>query len=241
MYSVIFPTMWKFEPFIEFLKELAQHELVGEIIIVDNDRTHRPEEEILQHKKIKLLDFGKNIYVNPAWNEAVKVSSFDKLCICNDDVIFDLRLFRKAYEHVTEELGVMGLSVAPWDQHITDGLIRIKVYENGDGQWGFPLCYFMHKSVWEPVPDSIKLFFGDNFIFDNCLFKSSILKVIKDLWFYTPNSITISQLPKQDLIDLNINDAIAYKNFLLSKGVKDPYKWTPSIKMIFEKFAPHLL
>ena len=36
MYSVIIPTMWKCDRLQKTLKELSQHELVGEIILIDN-------------------------------------------------------------------------------------------------------------------------------------------------------------------------------------------------------------
>lgn len=241
MFTVIFPTMWKFEPFFEFLEELAQHYLVGEIIVVDNNSSQRPALDILSHEKIRILDFGKNTYVNGAWNAGVLESKFDKLCFCNDDIIFDLRIFSKALPHVTEDIGILGISVAPWEQYITDGLIRIKNYEKGDGQWGFSLCFFMHKSRYEPVPENMKLFFGDNFVFDNCIWRNLPIKIIKDVWFYTPCGATVKQMPEKDLIDLNVNDALAYRELILSKGVLDPYTWSPSIKMIFEKFAPQFL
>lgn len=243
MFSVIFPTMWKFEPFFSFLEELVNHYLVGEVVIVDNNSSQRPDYEILKHPKIKLLDFGQNLYVNPSWNRAVEASSFDKLCICNDDIIFDLRIFSKAKDHVTPELGIMGISAAPWAEYITHGQIEIKNFERGDGQWGFSLLFFMHKSNYEPVPETFRLFFGDNFVFDNCVWRGLPVKIIKHLWFFTPTGggTTVSQLPDYESINLNVEDALAYRDLLYSKGITDPYSWTPSIKLIFEKFAPQFL
>lgn len=235
--------MWKFEPFVDFLKDLTAYDYVGEIVIIDNNSSERPNDEILNHSKVKILDFGRNIYTNPAWNEGVKVAKFDKLCICNDDIIFDLRLLREAHIHVTEDLGIMGPSIFPWNQNITDGLIRIKDYEHGDGQFGFSLCMFFHKSNWEPVPETMKLYFGDNFLYDNCLLKGFKIKVIKDIWFYTPlgGRTTVNTLPSEETNELGINDAVAYRDFLLSKGVADPYTLSPAIRGILEAQAPHLL
>lgn len=243
MFTVIFPTMWKFDRFLDFLEDLVQNDYVGEIIIVDNNFEKRPQENILKNEKIKFLNFGKNIYTNASWNEAVKISKFEKICICNDDVIFDLRLLRKAEPHVTQELGVMGISAAPWYEHHIEGKIIIKEYGQNDGQWGFFLCFFVHKASYQPVPETLKLYFGDNFIYDNCLFNNLTIKVIKDVWIYTPTggATTSKTLPEKEWIQLNVDDALEYKKILLSNGVTDPYTYTPSISMILEKFAPEYL
>ena len=235
--------MWKFDPFLSFLQELVNHYLVGEVIIVDNNPSSRPNSDILKHEKIKLLSYGYNLYVNAAWNKAVENSKFDNLCICNDDIIFDLRVFSKALPHVTPELGIMGISVAPWEEHITNGLIQIKEYDPSDGQWGFSLLFFMHKTQYEPVPETLRLYFGDNFVFDNCVWRGLPIKVIKDVWFYTPTGggTTVSQLPTSENINLNVEDALAYRDLLISKGITNPYSWSISIKMILEKYAPQLL
>lgn len=232
--------MWKFEPFCDFLEDLTHHDMIGEIIIIDNNHSERPNHAVLSNSKIKLLNFYRNTYVNEAWNKGVKEAKYDRLCFCNDDIIFDPRVFNKAYSYITPELGIMGVSVAPWQEYITDGLIRIKNYELGDGQWGFSLCFFMHKSRYEPVPEKLKLFFGDNFVFDNCLWRNLPIKVIKNIWFYTPNSVTISRLDDTFLRKINIEDALEYKKLLIERGI-DPYRWSPSIEKIFKQFAPEYL
>ena len=37
MLSVIIPTMWKYEPFLDYLKGVLEQESVGEVIIINND------------------------------------------------------------------------------------------------------------------------------------------------------------------------------------------------------------
>jgi glycosyltransferase involved in cell wall biosynthesis len=214
--------------------------MIGEIIVVDNNNSERPNRSVLSNPKIKILNFNRNTFVNEAWNKGVEAAKYDKLCFCKDDIIFDSRVFNRTYDHITPELGVMGVSVAPWQEYITDGIINIKNYEAGDGQWGFSLCFFMHKSRYEPVPEQLKLFFGDNFVFDNCLWRNLPIKVIKNIWFYTPNSVTISQLDSEFLRKINVEEALEYKKILIQKGI-DPYHWSPSIKTILEKFAPEHL
>lgn len=240
MFSVIFPTMWKFEPFLDFVQDIVQHHLVGEVIIVDNDSAARPFHNVLNHHKVRLLDYGRNTFVNPAWNYAVKESSFENLCICNDDVIYDLRIFDRVHPQLTPDVGIIGLSVAPWKEHIVDGIIRVKNYEPGDSQWGFPLTFFMPKQNYVPVPDGLDLFFGDNFVFDSCIWRNLRIMIVKDVWFYTPQGYTTSRLDETMVLTKNVREAVLYRQIIQSVGITDPDTWAPSIPIIIEKYK-HLL
>ena len=181
-FSVVIPTMWKAnEILIPMLQKLCDHPLVDEIIIINNDEPNTPTNTILQNTKIKLFGFGKNIYVNPAWNFGVSVAKNDKICILNDDMWFDLQLFEKVSPYVVPENGVTGLctsSVIPTRdtddniiniQNYTDGSITI-LETNTEHAWaGFGTLMFIHKSNWENIPDGMNVFSGDNFIFHNLL------------------------------------------------------------------------
>jgi FkbM family methyltransferase len=169
IYSVIVPTLWRANStFLPFLKQLVAHNLVGEIIIIDNDNLHRPADDVLNHEKIKLYTFGSNIYVNPAWNFGVSTSVYDKLCILNDDLAFDLALLHKVSDYVVPEHGVIGLcpGIEQFNQPpYIDGSINIKPW-TGEHTYGFGCLMFIHKSSWERIPHGLQIYFGDNFIFD---------------------------------------------------------------------------
>ena len=45
---------------------------IGEILIYDNDPDNAPNDPIFKHPKVNCVSFGKNIYVNPAWNMGVR-------------------------------------------------------------------------------------------------------------------------------------------------------------------------
>jgi 2-succinyl-5-enolpyruvyl-6-hydroxy-3-cyclohexene-1-carboxylate synthase len=63
------------------------------IFIIDNNPSERPDIEVLNHPNITMHTFGKNIYVNPAWNYAVPRAKYDRICLYGDDLIFDLIWF----------------------------------------------------------------------------------------------------------------------------------------------------
>lgn len=168
-YSVVVPTMWKANnSFLPFLHELVNNKRVGEIILINNASADTPNDPILNHPKIRKYDFGKNIYVNPAWNFGVSVSANDKICIVNDDLSFDTNLFDKLDEYLNPETGVIGLcpGISDFNQPpYTDGSINIQEW-SGQHTYGFGCLMFIHKESWMEIPKGLDIYYGDNYIFD---------------------------------------------------------------------------
>jgi FkbM family methyltransferase len=186
LYSVVIPTMWRVnDQFLKFLNQLCGCEQVGEILLFDNDHQSAPSTG-LDHPKIKIFNIGKNIYVNPAWNLGVAESQFDRVCIVNDDVSFDLRLFEVLQDRVMDpNAGVFGLfpGVPDFDQiPVTDGSIDILPW-TGQHTYGFGCLMFINKQYWTPIPDGLDIYFGDNFIFDLNLFQNKTNYLIANMNF----------------------------------------------------------
>lgn len=110
MISVIVPTMWRYKPFYQFLEDMLSSPYVGEVFIIDNNPDEKPDLKIFNHPNITMHTFGKNVYVNPAWNYAVPRAKYDRICLYGDDLIFDLKLFHRIYYHISPERGVYGIS-----------------------------------------------------------------------------------------------------------------------------------
>lgn len=221
----MFATMWKYAPFVDFLADMVHHHRVGEIIIMDNDSQNRPVHDVFTHPKIKICDFKRNTYVNVPWNIGVLGAVNDKVCIANDDVIFDLRVFDRVYDEMTPDVGVIGLSVMPNEMHHVDGVIRIVPWTPGVNTFGFAMCMFIHKSNYQVIPDGLKMYFGDNFIFDNSIWRGLQVKVIQDVFYHSPYGVTGgTAVPNH--IEFYQREKELYKNIIISKG-HDPVKWCP--------------
>ncbi len=161
MISVIIPTMWKCDTFLQHLTETVHDNSVDEIILIDNDIQSTPDWKILHHKKIKHHKFESNIYVVPAWNYGAKVAKNDILAFLSDDLEFDKRVFLKAYEFMTSTLnvGLVGLLTRypktdeiqkdPYVEHYTDGSITISAFPAST----FGALFFMHKDNWKQIPN----------------------------------------------------------------------------------------
>jgi hypothetical protein len=68
--SIIVPTIWRVKNFISILKDIADNECVGEIILIDN--SENPPD--LNIKKLIHIKENKNTFVYPAWNKGYSMS-----------------------------------------------------------------------------------------------------------------------------------------------------------------------
>jgi hypothetical protein len=203
MFTVIIPTMWRYQPFYQFLEDMVQVPSVGQIIIIDNDPVNRPDLEILKHNgqsKIDIFTFNKNIYVNPAWNLGVKFAKFDRICLYGDDLIFDLKLFQRMLPHISSERGVYGIcpgNVEMGQPPLTNG--NIDIIHAPDPyhyrtNFGFGMLMFLHKSNWIDIPEELKLYWGDNFVFDTQYYMMNQNYFIANLFHHTPFAVTTSKI-----------------------------------------------
>lgn len=158
-FSVIIPTMWGSNKTEKLLKELNKCVLIDEIIIIDNNPKDRIELNDLD--KIKIITTKENIYVNPAWNLGVKNSQNNLICLCNDDINFDVNdVFNFIYDN-NQNLGCIG--VHPDSYKMKNGLNKLsESYHTGGGGWG--CLIFCKKENWIEIPDNLKIGYGDDWI-----------------------------------------------------------------------------
>ncbi len=222
-FSVVVPTMWRYERFIDFLKELVKNDYVNEIIIINNDSAKTPKDDILNHYKILVKAVNQeNIFVNPAWNYGVLLSSNEKICILNDDIEFDLRLFEKIDSFYDKDFGVIGLCPGEPDFNqppVVNGNIDIIPW-SGEHTYGFGCLMFVKKSTWEPIPIELKIYYGDNFIFDRALSQGKTNYIITNLLFRTPFAVTTSDNSiTEGILQKETSDYINIKNkFIMNES-----------------------
>ena len=193
--SIIVPTMWRFEPFLDFVEQLVELPCIGEVIIVNNDVPRTPQHKVLYHRKVEMYNFENNTFVNPAWNFAVSKSKYDKICILNDDLIVDLKVFNKVHNFMEPEM-ILGLNggVAEWGQtSITDGSILIEP-RMSQSCFGFGCMFFMFKKDWVNIPEGIDIAFGDTWAFDTMHYRYGKTYLISNTFYYTPFATTVKSV-----------------------------------------------
>jgi len=185
---------------LDFVGYIAKVDVVEEIIIINNDNTRTPDHDVLLNPKVRLVDFGHNIFVNPAWNWGVNNSKSDKVCILNDDFIFDLKLLYRVDEFLTEDMGNIGLSAGRVDlgqTPLTNGAIDFEPFA-GQACFGWGNLMFVHKKHWRDIPHGLDIWFGDVFIFDHPYFNGRQNYFITNMFHHHAESQTLKTMSVSD-------------------------------------------
>lgn len=165
--SVVIPTMWKSHRTEELLIRLNSSKIVSEIILIDND----PDNKIDNLDKIDKLKYwtaNENIYVNPAWNKGVELAENQIVCICNDDITFDIDPLFLFVINNKKLLGSIGMHSHNYLKESEENMLyelknkeELHRHLKGSG-WG--TCVFVNKSNWKPIPEGLKIWYGDDWI-----------------------------------------------------------------------------
>ena len=164
-WTVVIPTIWKSEYTLELLNRYINSEYVGEVILINNRDTEAPE--IPKNDKLKVITPNENIYVNPAWNKGVELALNNKITISNDDILFDVEQYYRVLEHTLtgfqfQSLGFIGSHSDNYKGGNAE--LSLEVYNNVDNTGGWGCLFSFHKSNWKPIPEQLKIWYGDNHI-----------------------------------------------------------------------------
>jgi len=196
-FSIIIPTLWKSPVLLEMLDRLNESELVGEIILIENKINPEP----LTHSKLIRVGLSKNIYVNPAWNMGVSIANNDLICLYSDDAFFNPNLL---LENVLENSHLLGsFGVHPDSFESTKDTFNVQLgHEIGKG-WG--TLIFLKKSMYVPVPNSFKIWYGDNWITETAGTSYSFKFPIKSKVSTTSGSPEFQEVIKKDSLEWGRN------------------------------------
>ena len=163
-FSVIIPTIWKSQRTDRLLKDLEECEYVDEIIVIDNASIYETDRTI---GKIRMISYGENIYVNPAWNKGIELAKNECIALCNDDINFDPNIFGVIDESILTYVGIIGMGEGNYKDEINkEKGSYIDIWEPGVNDWGWGCLIMLKKSHWLPIPNEIKIWYGDNIIKD---------------------------------------------------------------------------
>ena len=160
-WSVIIPTLWIPKSFPLLITELLNADNVLEIIIVSNATIpHKLKNTIKNSEKLTVLHQQRNIYVNPAWNIGVKQAQSRYIALCNDDILFRMRDLHHLNSHDLAHT-IIGCSRKSFSkdtcfsEHLECG------HYIGQG-WGCLLLF--EKTNYPPIPESLKIWCGDEWL-----------------------------------------------------------------------------
>ena len=169
-WSVVIPTIWKSNYIHQQLVEYVKSELIREIILIDNTRQYFDFYDKKLDKLI-LIQPETNLFVNPSWNLGVETSKSNNIIIANDDIVWDISQLNKFDDGIFKDFNVLGQS--PSNFKNGKNLKQIKEIEKenltynpleGSRPHGWGCLLFTQKNLWKPIPDELKIWFGDDWI-----------------------------------------------------------------------------
>lgn len=229
--DVVIPTMWKAPNFQKQLIAYTECKSIRKIFVIDNNHKNRPINYILNHEKIEIICYGKNIYVNPAWNEGYFRSKTDIICFLNDDIDVDNSIFDYIVSLDFKEIDIIGVHLKGSidNYHIVDHpdkkeeLIKLnldKRHPIGGQAYAFGVCMFIKKTSYKVIPSLYQIWYGDDYLVQRnkniYALKTSKIKgeISKTIVLETRSKS--SDIQKR--IDLDSLNAYKYNHFLNGKN-----------------------
>lgn len=193
--SVIIPTLWKSDVTIQLVTTLLDWPLLEELIIIDNDPGSRPYHTCWKH--CIFLEQEDNIYVNPAWNLGVRQAKESVIAICNDDICFN-----------PSDLGRFIRQLKPneiWGLH-EDSILKPQSINQPELRKGFIMglgwgCLMvMRKSSYVPIPENIKVWYGDDWLVHCTKSKKSMRMQVEGTLSVSASDTKFNPIKEEDQI-----------------------------------------
>jgi hypothetical protein len=167
MISFIIPTLLKPITLFNLVNKLTLSPLVAEMIIINNsleDLNFNSDKVIIHTPKI-------NMFVNPSWNKGVSIARGEYICLCNDDIDFDIDILDVIYNKLSKfNVGIIGPSESCFNHQSKVAAIKFKASYNIN--YGFGTLMFLKKESYVQIPESLKIWCGDDFLFHSQLRKN---------------------------------------------------------------------
>jgi hypothetical protein len=157
-FSVIIPTMWFSSKIMDAIKIFNNSTYVEEIILIDNNTTESID--ISEYDKIIHIKNSYNLYVNPSWNLGVSLANNDNIIISNDDIII------RNIDRVLSSNELVRYDLVGLDYKNINKTSEV-VFKNidTDMEKGFGCFIYVNKNAYKIVPEEMKIWYGDKFLF----------------------------------------------------------------------------
>lgn len=169
--------MWMAKNTLAALHSYCTNPKIAKIILIDNNVKMRPKQfaDLACNAKIHCVSYGRNIYVNPAWNEGYYRSTADIMAIINDDIVVADDVFDLVLQHRVQPGDLIGVNLrGRQDNYRIDDIIDtqeeiVKLKYNksvpiGGQAWAFGICLFMHRKTYRVIPSIYQIWYGDDYL-----------------------------------------------------------------------------
>lgn len=231
-FSVVIPTMWYGTELISMLKKYETSVYVKEIIIIDNNP--KDSIDLSMFKKVKIYTKGENIYVNPAWNLGASLAKYE-LILANDDIIID-NIDTVFNSLCNSDYDIVGVEIKECTQN--ESIIIDTINTFPANSYG---C-FMYIKNYVYIPEQFKIWYGDNFLFENNIKRG----ILRRLSIRTNKSTTVNKfrgtICKNDIEEYNyFSKSIDNKLNIIIRTSNRPIYFEKCIKSIKKHYPDAIL
>lgn len=230
MIQIVIPTMCLCpkEIFSYTLKQIDLSKHVDKVIIVDNTIDKKFRKEYQVGEKFEVIEEGKNIYVNPAWNLGLEKVTSDNYMILNDDIAVHKYIFDKL-DNIMNTMNDVGLCTVRTTENMTLKDYEEKMNEicenNPPNEFNSKMLnpqniqgWLMvgRKKDWTPIPKELRIWYGDNLIYSRCKKSGKRILNLSSCFVNHITSSTVSKSPSE--VRKKINAIIKKENNIFIKG-----------------------
>lgn len=204
--TVIIPTLLKDRELLtSLLDNLVDDECIAEILVVKNTS----ENFEYGNGKVRLIGDGSNIFVNPSWNLGVREAKTEYVALLNDDIRFPKNFCSSVLNLFTENIGVIGadtgfvINTRDKDNNVIVDIKSVDINSGSSQPYlksitfrpeDFGIAMFFRKQDYIPIPEELKVFFGDDWIIHNMRKNGKSNYVISGLNIYHMGSLSSSSV-----------------------------------------------
>jgi hypothetical protein len=138
---------------------------VSEIIVIDNSTNGYS----FDSNKLKVIIPKENLFVNPSWNLGARESKGEIIALLNDDITIPENFCKNVVSHMTEKMGLVGCHI-----DYVENTHEIKAppqnteieFKKSYGRNAyFGIAMFVSKKHYYEIPEDIKIFWGDDWLY----------------------------------------------------------------------------
>ena len=233
MISYIIPTLWKSPNIFKLIEGFESiKDKDAELIIINNDikaNIFKPNDN-----RIRVFQMDENQFVNPSWQLGFEHSTNKRICIVNDDIVFNVKRF---HEFVIKS-NAKAICMTNWNR-INKDLDTWELVDNnspnarpaGGGQ-----LMMVMKHNWPTLPYNMKLWHGDDIIYYyNTLIKKEKFCFIRGMAVTGDQSVSVnsSAIPKK-MGETFTQDTLEYYKKMHTLGLSCSTVFPMELKMAWK-------
>ena len=166
--SYIIPTILKFDGLEKQILEIGNTECVSEIIVINNSNGEKLPDIKCKLPIIEIIPEEPS-FCNGAWNIGFDNAKSEYIVLSTDDIEYDTNVLNMILSEIKsiEPFGLIGMDY----EYISNDLSTVNdiTLEEArlDREYGFGIMMIMKKDNYIKIPDDIKHWYGDDFLYYN--------------------------------------------------------------------------